>query len=230
MRGSFIRTRLLCQPIPAEPPAVPPPGPSPPGNSTTRERYQAHASNPACATCHVLMDPLGFPFEAYDGLGVFRRSENGKPIDTSGEVTATDVDGPVTDALALSRRLAASERTRACFTGRWYELATGHQRSDADACRTDELDRAFRSSDGKVKQLLIDLATLTALAPRPAAEVLDPRPPQPLLANPVEVEKMVLDLIGSQLAQLRARLALPLDRERLDQHLAGVRSLERQLP
>ena len=229
MRGNFVRVRLLCQPVPAEPPDVPPPGPVPP-TGTTRERYQAHASNPACAACHALMDPLGFPFETYDGLGVFRRTENGKPIDTSGQVTGTDVDGPVIDAMALSRRLAASDRARACFVGRWYEQAVGHERSQADACRTAELERAFRTSDGNMRQLMVDVAALTALAPRPAAEVSEPRPTQPLVANPREVEKMVLDLIGSQVAQLRARLSLSADRERLDQHLAGLRSLERSLP
>jgi hypothetical protein len=230
MRGNFVRGRLLCQLVPPEPPDVPPPGPVPPPTSTTRERYRAHADNPSCAACHTLMDPLGFPFEAYDGLAVFRRTENGKPIDTSGLVTGTDVDGPVIDAMALSRRLAGSDQARACFAGRWYEQAVGHERSQADACRAGELERAFRTSDGNMRQLMVDVATLTALAPRPAGEVVEPRPTQPLVANPGEVEKMVLDLIGSQVAQLRSRLTLSADRERLDQHLAGLRSLERSLP
>jgi hypothetical protein len=230
-RGLFVRWRLFCQAIPAPPPNEPPVGPAPPSGSTTRERHAVHQSDPACAGCHQLMDPLGFPFEHYDGLGAFRPTENGKPIDSSGEISGTDVDGPVTDALSLSRRLATSAEAGRCMTQRWYELATGRDKTEVDECRTSELDRLFKASNGHLRQLMIDIATTSALAPRPAADV-NPAGMggQPLLVNPGQARKMVLDLLFTQVSQLKARLAPPEDRMRLDQHLEGLRDLERQAP
>jgi uncharacterized protein DUF1588 len=61
-----------------------------------RERLAEHSGVPACRACHEMMDPIGFGFENYDGLGRFRTSEGGKPVDARGTLTMTDVDGPFT--------------------------------------------------------------------------------------------------------------------------------------
>jgi hypothetical protein len=228
-RGHFVRSRLLCQEIPAEPPNVPGLGPMPPPTATTRERFEIHRSEPACASCHQLMDPLGFPFEGYDGLGRARTLDNGKPIDSSGELTGTDVDSPVTDALDLSRRLARSGQARTCLAQRWYQLALGREFIETDECRSRELERLFQNTDGDLRELVVGIATVAALAPRPPGEVGAPGPGQPLLADPKVASRMELDLIGSQISELRQRLGRPDDRETLDQHLAGLRELEKRL-
>jgi hypothetical protein len=230
-RGLFVRDRLFCQQVPPPPPNVEDVVPRQPG-VTTRERFTAHLSNPACAGCHRLIDPLGYPFENYDGIGAFRAIDNGKPIDASGELNGTDVDGPVTDALALIKRLATSGQVRGCVTQRWYELAAGRAREDVDGCVLSELERGFSASDGNLMDLMVAIASSPAFRARPSREVVGGDTTLPLITNPpdrLSVKKMILDLLATQVNQLSQRLAVPEDRVRLDQHLSGLRALERLL-
>src|SRR5580693_2299309 len=73
-RGLFIREQFLCQHVPDPPPGVntnlPPVTEAKP--QTNRDRMAEHATNPSCATCHKLIDPIGFGFEKFDGIGAKR--------------------------------------------------------------------------------------------------------------------------------------------------------------
>ena len=61
----------------------------------SRERLAQHRANPACASCHSRIDPLGFALENYDVIGRWRTEENGKPIDAKGELPdGTTFEGP----------------------------------------------------------------------------------------------------------------------------------------
>jgi hypothetical protein len=229
-RGVLVRDRLFCQQIPPPPPGLDPtPPPRMPG-TTTREYYQGQLVNPACLGCHTLFDQLGFTFENYDAIGAFRTTESGKPIDSSGVISGTeDSDGPITGAATLSARLAASAQVRDCVASRWYGLAVGRE-IDSDDCRASEVKRSFRAGAGNLRDLMTTIALDAARRPRPAAEVSSASG-APLIVNPGDqrnVGKIVLDLLGSQLAQLRQRLALPLDRMHLDQHQSGLRELEKK--
>ena len=51
---------------------------------TLRQRMEQHRANPACASCHARMDPLGFGFENFDAIGAWRDKDGGSPIDASG--------------------------------------------------------------------------------------------------------------------------------------------------
>jgi uncharacterized protein DUF1585/uncharacterized protein DUF1588 len=69
-----------------------------------RERLETHRKNPVCASCHRLMDPIGFALENYDGVGRWRAKDDGVPIDASGQLMdGTAIDGPVTLRQALTR-------------------------------------------------------------------------------------------------------------------------------
>ena len=48
-----------------------------------KEAMQLHRANPACASCHAKMDPIGFAMETFDAIGRYRTEENGRPIDNS---------------------------------------------------------------------------------------------------------------------------------------------------
>ena len=84
-RGAFILRQLLCQDL--EPPAdvnmdIPPTSVE---NPTIRDRLAAHNSDPACLGCHNQIDPAGFAFEHFGGLGEWRETwENGDLVDASG--------------------------------------------------------------------------------------------------------------------------------------------------
>lgn len=160
-RGKFIRQQLLCTVI-LPPPDVEFKPPMIDPNATTREKYLEHSVNPACAGCHVAMDPLGFGFEHFDGAGRFRATENGFPIDASGEIVgAGAIDGPFDGVGELAQRLADSEEVRACFVRQWFRYAYGRERADEDACTLDGLTAAFQA-DVDVRELLIALTQTDA--------------------------------------------------------------------
>src|SRR5207253_2326095 len=94
----------------------PPPPPDVPelkndGHSDTgtmRQQMEQHRANPACASCHERMDPIGFGLESFDGIGMSREKEGEFAIDSSGKlVTGEAFKG----AVDLSAILATKKRT-----------------------------------------------------------------------------------------------------------------------
>ena len=99
VRGKWILDNLLGMPVPPPPPDVPQLKETAEGEKprTMREQMAEHRANPVCATCHKVMDPIGFALENFDAVGAFRTEDAGEPIDASGELTdGSKVDGVVT--------------------------------------------------------------------------------------------------------------------------------------
>lgn len=85
LRGNWILENIIGTPPPPPPANVPAlKEKSQAKNLTVRERLAEHRSNPACASCHNLMDPIGFALENFDAVGRWRVFEGGQPIDSSG--------------------------------------------------------------------------------------------------------------------------------------------------
>ena len=98
LRGKWVLENLLGSPPPPPPPDVPALDEKSADvrKMTMRQRTEAHRANPACARCHVRMDPIGFALENFDGVGRFRTMEGGTAIDVSGELfDGTRFNGPV---------------------------------------------------------------------------------------------------------------------------------------
>ena len=96
VRGLFVLTRFLGMDAPS-PPANVPPLAEPPANQagTMRERMMAHKTNPSCANCHAMFDPLGLALENFDAIGGWRTTDGGSPIDASGTfIDGTRFNGP----------------------------------------------------------------------------------------------------------------------------------------
>ena len=91
LRGKWILDNLLNSPPPAPPANVPPldEGPAAGRKLTAREQVERHRANPACASCHDRIDPLGFALENYDVIGRWRARDEGGAIDASAKL----VDG-----------------------------------------------------------------------------------------------------------------------------------------
>ncbi|AUX28892.1 MULTISPECIES: DUF1592 domain-containing protein [Sorangium] len=162
VRGSFVLQKLMCIPIPLPTgdilEKVKPPDPY--SGATARDRFSQHSKDKACAGCHQFMDPVGFAFENYDAVGLYRTTENDVVIDPSGTVPGTlgDVSGPI----ELVQKLAASEEVQHCFAKRWSEFAYGLTLRKEDQCTEQAVTTAFEASGYNVKQLLIDLTQTDA--------------------------------------------------------------------
>ena len=157
-RGYGLSRGLLCVEVPPEPPDVPinPPGP-PSGPLTTRQRFELHASDPVCASCHQFMDPLAFGLEHFDATGRWRDPDEGLPIDSSGFVKLEEGDVPFDGAPALAKALIESSSTRECYITQWQRFAFGRREAEVNQCTHSELREAFYANAENVPELLVAL-------------------------------------------------------------------------
>ena len=154
-RGRFVREQLLCEPLPALPVNVVPLPPEVSAAPTARERYTVHATDPACAGCHSLMDPIGFAFEHHDAIGRWRDTENGAAIDPSGSfMKASGEEITFTNARDLTEQLAADDSVADCAVRQWFRFAFGRPETEADDETLDELSAAFDAGDRSFHALL----------------------------------------------------------------------------
>ena len=141
-RGKKIYERLLCGTLPPPPADVPPPKSAAEGG-TTRQRFAEHSAN-ACATgCHALMDPLGFAFENYDGIGRWRTTDNGGPVDATGTFKLDGQMKSFKDARELVQALAASATVRDCFATQWARFALKRFETEGDRASLQAIGAAF---------------------------------------------------------------------------------------
>ena len=157
-RGKFLLEKVLCGTVPPPPEDVDDtlPGDEPGDEpKTTREKLEQHVTDPACAACHQLIDPLGFTLEHYDGIGAFRDTENGLPIDPSGVYEGEPLGG-VGD---VARFLATDERATRCVAQRLMSYATGRDYLPRDRFAVDDLHAAFADEAFVFRMLVIELVT-----------------------------------------------------------------------
>lgn len=171
-RGKLVREAILCGTIAPPPPNVSFDLPMPDPTTTARERFKAHASG-TCAGCHKLMDPIGFGFEAFDSTGRFRSQEAGKPIDVSGEITGTDIEGPFNGVTELTSKLVESEDVKACYARMWFRWSQGRGETEEDACTLDKLETAFVDAGGNIKELLVALTQTDSFMYRTGGPTLE---------------------------------------------------------
>jgi len=168
-RGTFVRERLLCQPLPPPPPDVDATPPEIDPNATTRERFGQHSADPACEGCHNLIDPLGFGFESYDGVGAFRSEENGMPIDATGEVVRIDAETapmPFDGPRELAQILVDSPVVSACVIHHYVRFTTGREVTEEDECTIETLTDQLVENDWSLHEMFIDRVRLDAFVMR----------------------------------------------------------------
>jgi hypothetical protein len=174
-RGIFIREQLLCQHVPNPPPGVNTqvPEPTPDRPLARRQRMQAHVENPTCASCHRLMDPIGFGLENYDASGRWRDKEviefessdskgrdPGKkvelPIDARGEIAGL-ANSAFSEPKQIGRVLADSRACQECVVKQLFRFAFGRMETSADREAVRSAVAAFRESRFRFKELLVAL-------------------------------------------------------------------------
>ncbi|MBC8131837.1 MAG: DUF1588 domain-containing protein [Deltaproteobacteria bacterium] len=163
-RGLFVRQQLLCQPIPAPPASAlerieqNPVDPLD-KTKTTRQKFAAHVDEPSCAACHMRFDPIGFGFEQMDGIGRFRTTENGLPIDSRGNLAGTDIDGPFEGPAQLSMKLSQSKMFETCMVDRYFQFAQSRPTVAADRCVVEDWNVKFSAGGGRIKDLVLAYVT-----------------------------------------------------------------------
>ena len=173
LRGKWILENLLGAPPPAPPANVPPlneDGERQGRVLTMRERMEEHRANPACASCHKLMDPLGLALENFDPVGAWRTREGGTGgpvIDASGQLMdGSKVDGPVALRQALLRQpnIFVGTMTEKLLT---YALGRGLTYSDMPVIR--EIVRGASRQDYRFTSLILGVVESTPFQMRMAA-------------------------------------------------------------
>jgi hypothetical protein len=174
LRGKWILENIMGTPPPAPPPNVPALKENDEGGkiTTVRERMEEHRRNPACATCHRVMDPLGFSLDNFDAIGQWRSKEAGLPIDASGQLAdGTKINGVVDLRKAL---LAHPERFVGTVTEKLmtYALGRGLEYYDMPVVRS--ITRDAGREDYRFSSIVMGIVKSTALQMRRARDVETP--------------------------------------------------------
>ena len=172
-RGLFIREQFLCQHVP-DPPAgvntnLPPFSAERP--QTNRERLSEHVTNPGCASCHSLIDPIGFGFEKFDAVGArrdkFEFSTPGRgqkapakawslEIDSTGFVAGV-AKSAFSSPSALGAVLGESAQCQECLVKQYFRYTMGRMETAADRPVIRKMTDEFRRSQYRFKALIASL-------------------------------------------------------------------------
>jgi mono/diheme cytochrome c family protein len=161
-RGKWILENILGSPPPPPPPNVPALAETAAGGKvlSMRERMAQHRTNPVCASCHNLMDPIGLSTETFDAIGRWRtRGDDGLPIDAAGSLPdGTKYEGVAGLRQAVLKHPEAFVRTvtQKLLT---YGLGRGLEYYDAPAVRG--IVRDARQHDYRFSSLIVDIVTST---------------------------------------------------------------------
>jgi hypothetical protein len=163
LRGKFVRAQLFCTPPPPPPPSlvVTPPVVDP--RLPTRQRFAQHTADAFCASCHTLMDPIGFAFENYDPIGRWRDTDADVPVDATGALTGTDVDGDLNGIPSLASKLAVSAEVGTCAATQWFRYAFGRsEQTSGDLCAIGALASTLTGPGGDFKQMVRQTVRMAA--------------------------------------------------------------------
>jgi len=176
-RGKWVSEVLLGTPPPPPPPDVPELDESAPDEGqgrmlSTRERMEMHRSNPTCASCHRLIDPIGLALDNFDVTGRWRIRENGVPVDTRGELyDGTPLEGPASLSHALSKYETSILRN---FTTNLMAFALGRRLEYFDMPEVRQIVREAETEEFRVSAFVLGVVESEAFRmKRAAAEVAD---------------------------------------------------------
>lgn len=157
LRGMALREVFLCQEVPDPPPNVDfsvVQNPSSTNMPTARDRLEAHRTQPSCAGCHKIMDPIGLTLENFDGLGTYRTRENDALIDASGSLDGIEFDS----ASGLAQALRDHPETPRCLVEKMYRFAVGRDTVWDERAYMDYLVETFRINGYRVPKLMRAIA------------------------------------------------------------------------
>jgi hypothetical protein len=159
LRGKMVREALFCTTVQPPPPDTPTEPTLDPGASA-KARSEAHRTDPVCASCHQLFDPLGFAFEIYDATGRYRASDAAGPIDARVTLSQTrGLDGKsAANAVELVKFLAGADEVRDCVARQWMRFGLGREDAAEDEPSLAAAMDAFKKDGARLPSLLQAIA------------------------------------------------------------------------
>lgn len=156
-RGKWILDNVLGTPPPPAPAGVPELDKAE-LVGTLRQQLEQHRANPACASCHKQMDPLGLAMENYDAIGRWRTSDRGNPIDASGELPTGQKVRNAGDLIRLLRDQKSEQFVRT-LTEKLMTYGLGRGLEYYDRCAIDQILAKASKNDYRFQELLLGIIT-----------------------------------------------------------------------
>jgi hypothetical protein len=157
LRGVFLREALLCQTIPEAPSDVDFAlfiQDEESEYKTARDRLGVHSTEDSCRKCHKLTDPIGLGLEVFDGIGKYRTTENGAPIDTRSDFDGRDFADPT----ELGEAFAESPLIGACVVENLYRYAVGREQTRSERRLLRYLEIRFEEVGYRLPDLMREIA------------------------------------------------------------------------
>jgi hypothetical protein len=171
LRGKYVREVLLCTtmpPVPATVPTLPAPDP----NQSEADRLAQHSTDPGCAGCHNLMDPLGTGLSNFDAVGRFTSVDpQGFPVTTAGVIHGfDDLEDPSFDGeVELADKLRALPALPQCVVTQLFRHAFARQERMGDSPLLSSVLETFADSGYDLKELFVAFVTSDAFRYRERA-------------------------------------------------------------
>lgn len=171
LRGAWINRRILCK-DPGDPPDAAVGAVLPEGPATNREKVTALTGLGTCGEgCHsTVLNPVGFAFERYGGIGEYRTMAEGAPVDSSATYPFNEGDKSFADAIEFSQLVADGEQSHRCYAEFWLQFTHGRDAATQDEWLVDEA--AVLSRGGaSMKDVIVALVTSEPFLTRPLSNV-----------------------------------------------------------
>ncbi|MBI2926031.1 MAG: DUF1592 domain-containing protein [Verrucomicrobia bacterium] len=158
-RGKWVLENFLGTVPPPPPPDVPELKETE-LTGTLRQRMEQHRENPTCASCHALMDPIGFGFENFDAIGAWRRLDGESPVDPTGTLVTGESFKGVNDLRTILARRKRDEFAR-CLAEKTLTYALGRGLEYYDKCALDQITKGLKKRDYKFSALVLEVVKST---------------------------------------------------------------------
>ena len=172
LRGKAVRNILLCQEIPAPPVNVDTSIPEPSGTTLTlRDRVAEHLTEPGCASCHLMTDPIGLAMENFDAIARYRETDNGALIDASGELDGELFD----DMVGLAEAVRKHPEFAPCMAQTLSHYGMGREASIAEREWMSTLAARFEFHGYRMKRFILEfvMSPLFSRVGAPAEETTE---------------------------------------------------------
>lgn len=154
-RGKYVLENILGTPPPPPPPDVPELKETKLSGSL-RQRMEQHRENPTCASCHARMDPIGFGFENFDGIGAWRSKDGESSIDPSGQLVSGESFKGSADLAAMLVKRKRDEFVR-CLSEKLLTYALGRGLEFYDKCALDQIGQGVERKGYRFSGLVLEV-------------------------------------------------------------------------